>query len=93
MDKFFDKKKTGLGANANEVLAQELHKPLIQKFKRKKFYGKFNVNVCVEDLGELGSLSSGYSSLWCVIGDLTKCACAKTLKDKKVKKVLHGFLE
>ena len=31
--KFFDKKKTGSGANKNEVLAQELHKPVIKKSK------------------------------------------------------------
>ena len=32
-------KKTGLRTNAsvNEVLAQELHKPEIKKFKRRKF--------------------------------------------------------
>ena len=26
------------GANVNEVLAQELHKPVIKKFKRRKVY-------------------------------------------------------
>ena len=33
--KFFDK-KTGLGASVNEKLAQELRKPVIKQFKRKK---------------------------------------------------------
>ena len=33
VNKFFDK-KTGLGASINEELAQELHKPVIKKFKR-----------------------------------------------------------
>ena len=40
--KFFDK-KTGLGANINEVLAQELHKPAIKKLKRRKVYSRFKV--------------------------------------------------
>ena len=33
--KFFDK-KTGLGASINEELAQKLHKPVIQNFKKRK---------------------------------------------------------
>ena len=37
------KKKPGSGvrANVNEVLAQELHKPAIKKFKRGKVYARF----------------------------------------------------
>ena len=34
---FFDK-KTGSGASANEVLAKELHKPVLKIFKRRKIY-------------------------------------------------------
>ena len=40
--KFFDKKSTGSGVNTplefNEQLAQELHKPIIRKFKKRKVY-------------------------------------------------------
>ena len=39
MCKFFDG-KTGSGANVNKVLAQELHKPVIKKLKRRKVYDK-----------------------------------------------------
>ena len=35
--KFFDK-KTGSGANVNEVLVQELRKPVIKIFKRRKVF-------------------------------------------------------
>ena len=39
--KFFDKKSTGSSVNIplefNEQLAKELHKPIIRKFKKKKF--------------------------------------------------------
>ena len=39
--KFFDKKSKGSGINMslkfNEQLAEELHKPIIRKFKKKKF--------------------------------------------------------
>ena len=38
--KFFDK-KTGLGISVNEQLAEELHKPVFEKFKRGKFYAIF----------------------------------------------------
>ena len=42
--KIFDK-KTGSGASVNEELAQELCKPVIKKFKRRKVYAKFKDNV------------------------------------------------
>ena len=38
--KFFDKKSKGSGISANEPnyqLANELHKPIIRKFKKEKF--------------------------------------------------------
>ena len=49
---FFDK-KTRSGAivtstseiNVNEQLAEELHKPVIKKFKRKKDYARFKDNI------------------------------------------------
>ena len=44
--KFLDK-KTGLGAKAsvNKELAQELHKPVIRKCKKRKAYAKFKDNI------------------------------------------------
>ena len=42
--KFFDK-KTGSGASVNEELPEELHKPVIKKFKRRKFYARFKDNI------------------------------------------------
>ena len=55
--KFFDK-KTGSGVSVNEQLAQELHKPLIKKFKRRKIYGRFKYNVWTVELAEMEPLSS-----------------------------------
>ena len=54
VDKLFDM-KTGY-----EVLAQELHKPMIKKFKRRKVYGRlrFRDNIWDTDLAEMGPLSS-----------------------------------
>ena len=55
--KVFDK-KTRLGASVNEELAEELHKPVIKKFKRRKVYARFKDSIRASDLAEMESLSS-----------------------------------
>ena len=95
VQKFFDK-KTGLGASVSEVLAQELHKLVIKKFKRRKVYARFKYFISALDLAEIGSLSSvncGIKYLLCFIDVFTTYAWVKPFKDKKVKTVLHGFIE
>ena len=96
MYKLFDK-KTGSRANVNEVLAQELHKPVIKKFERRKFYARFKDNIWALDIAEMGSLSSnnhGTKYLLCVIDIFTKYTWLKPwikkAKDfiKRFKKVL-----
>ena len=54
--KCFDR-KIGLEtkANVNEVLAQELQKPVIKKFKRRKVYARFKDNTWAADFAEMGS--------------------------------------
>ena len=47
-------KKTGSGVSANEQLAEELHKTVIKKFKRRKVYGRFKDNIWTADLAEMG---------------------------------------
>ena len=54
---FFDK-KTGWGASLNEKLAEELHEPVIKKFKRRKVYARFQDNIWAADLAAMVSLSS-----------------------------------
>ena len=62
---FFDK-KTGLGARAtskarmsvNEQLAEELHKPVTKKLKRRKVYARFKDTIWAAVLAEMESLSS-----------------------------------
>ena len=49
--KFFDK-KIGADINVNEVLAQELHKSVIKKFKRIKVCARFKDNIWALDLAE-----------------------------------------
>ena len=50
--KFFDKKTKGSGVTLanksipqNEQLAEELHKPIIRKFKRREVYSAFKDNI------------------------------------------------
>ena len=50
--KFFDK-KTGSGLSINEQLAEELHKSVIKKLKRRKVYARFKDNIPAADLVEI----------------------------------------
>ena len=45
-------------ASVNEELAQELDKPVIKKFKKRKIYGRFKDNTWAVDLAEMRLLSS-----------------------------------
>ena len=47
--RYFDKKSTGASIKSmpNEQLANELHKPIIRKFKRRKIYSSFKDNIWV----------------------------------------------
>ena len=59
----FFRKKTGSraivtnksGVSLNEQQAEELHKPIIKKFKRKKVYPRFQENIWAADLTEMES--------------------------------------
>ena len=52
------KKKEETDANVNEVLPQELHKPLIKKIKGNNVLTRYKDNISEADLAEMGSLSS-----------------------------------
>ena len=47
--RFFDK-KTGSGLSVNEQLAEELHKPVIKKFKRSQVHARYKDNIWAADL-------------------------------------------
>ena len=67
--KFFDKKSNG-SAIANEPnyqLANELHKPIIKKLKKRKVYSSFRNNIWGVDLADMQSLSKYNEwSIYCV---------------------------
>ena len=53
--KFFDKKSKG--GLENQQLANELHKPIMKKFKRRKVYSSFKDNIWGVDLADMQLIS------------------------------------
>ena len=52
--KFFDSKVSGSGAKLeNKQLANELHKPMIRKFEKRKVYSTFKDNIWGADLADM----------------------------------------
>ena len=78
--KFFDKSSQGSGlANYKEniQLTDELHKPVIRKFKKRKVYSSFRDNVWGVDLADMQLLSKfnkEFRFLLCVIDIFSKYA-------------------
>ena len=63
---FFDK-KTGLGVSVKEQLAKELHKSVIEKFKRRKVYARFKDNIWEVNLAKMESMSSKNKNIKCLL--------------------------
>ena len=100
--KFFDKKSTGSGFKklknttkpSSLILADELHKPVIRKFKKRKVYSQFKDNIWGVDLADMQSLSrknKGIKDPLCVIDLYSKYAFVSLLKDKEGISVTNGF--
>ena len=95
--KFFDKKSMGSGtaepsslermAELNSLkVADELHKPVIRKFNKRKVYSQLKDNVWGVDLADMQSLSKknkGIKYLLCAIDLFSKYGFVVPLKDKK----------
>ena len=78
----------------NIQLANELHKPIIIKFKKRKVYSLFRDNIWGADLADMQLLSNynkGYKFLFCVIDVYSKHAWVIPLKDKKGISIFNGF--
>ena len=43
--KFFDKKSMDSGITSSSILAEELHKPIIRKFNKRKVYSQLKDNI------------------------------------------------
>ena len=94
--KYFDKKSKGSGVAIlqNEGLANELHKPIIGKFEKRKVYSSFEDNIWGDDLAHVPLISKynkGIRFLLCVIDIYSKYACVVPLKDKKCVTIVNAF--
>ena len=95
--KLFYKKSQGSGiANNKESiqLADELHKPIIRKFKKRKVYSSFRDNIWGVDLADMQLLSKfnkGFRFLLCVIDIVSKYGWVIPLKDKKGISIVDEF--
>ena len=86
--KFFNKtsKGSGVAMLQNQQLAEELHKPIIRKFKKRRVFSSFNDNIWGADLADMQLISKfnkGIRFLFCVIDIFSKYAWVVPLKDKK----------
>ena len=100
--KFFDKKSTGRGFKrlentakpSSSILADELHKPIIRKFNKRKVYSQFKDNIWGVDLADMQSLSRKNKEikyLLCAIDLYSKYAFVIPLKDKKGISIVNAF--
>ena len=96
--KFFDKKTSGSGIKneniSNNELAEELHKPVIRKFKKRKVQSPFIDNIWGADLTDMQLISKvnkGIRSLLCIIGIYSKHAWVIPLADKKGITITNAF--
>ena len=97
-----DKKSIGSGpkhvntkiTTQNEQLADELHKPIIRKLKKRKVYSAFKDNIWGVDFADMQLLSKynkGIRFLLCVIDIFSKYAWVVPLKDKKGISIVKAF--
>ena len=103
--KFFDKKSQGSGrpsssallaANNKEniQLANELHEPIIRKFKTSKVYSSFRDNirgVVLADMQSLSKFNKRFRFLLCIIDIFSKYAWVIPLKAKKGISIVNAF--
>ena len=76
------------------VLANELHKPVIKNFNKRKVYSQFKDNIWGVDLADMQSLSKKNKSikyLLCAIDFYSKYAFVIPLKDKKGISIVNRF--
>ena len=102
---FFDKKSTAeprslermgrrMAKSSSSILADELHKPVINIFNKRKVYSQFKDNIWGVDLADMQSLSrknKGIKYLLCAIDLYSKYAFVVPLKDKKGISIVSAF--
>ena len=92
--------RSGITNKSNYQLTDELHKPIIRKFEKRKVYLSFRDTIWGVDLADMQSLSrynTGIKYLLCAIDLFSKYAWIVPMKDKKgasivnaLKKIISG---
>ena len=88
------KKLKNTAKPSSSILADELHKPIIRKFNKRKVYSQFKDNIWGVDLADMQSLSrknKGIKYLLCAIDLFSKYAFVIPLKDKKGISIVNAF--
>ena len=93
---FCDKKSRGSGIKneikENQQLGNELHKPIIRKFKKRKVYSSFKDNIWGVDLADMQrKYNKGIRYLLCAIDLFSKYAFVIPLKGKKGTTIVNAF--
>ena len=81
-------------AEPNYQLANEIHRQIIRKFKRRKVYSSFRDIIWSVDLADMQSLSKynkGIKYLLCTIDLFSKYAWIVPLKKKKSISIVNAF--
>ena len=90
-----DKSKgSGIINKPNYQLANELHKPIIRKFKKRNVYSSLRDNIWGVDLADMQSFSKynkGIKYLLCAIDLIGKYVWAVPIKDKKGVSIVYAF--
>ena len=87
----------GLGIKSkpqNEQLAEELHKSIIRKFKKRKVHSTFKDNIWGVDLADMQLISKfnkGFRFVLCVIDIFGKNVWVVPLKDKRGVSIVNVF--
>ena len=96
--KFFNQTSKGTGIKneikENQQLANELHKPIIRKFKKRKVYSSFKDNIWGIDLADMQLISKynkGIRYLLCANYLFSKYAFVVPLKDKEGTTIVNAF--
>ena len=106
VSKFFDKKSKESGdatlvnksaiksVSQNQKLAEELHKPIIRKSKKRRLHSEFRDKLWGADLAAtqlISKYNKGVRFLLCVIDIFSKYAWIVPLKDKKDASIVSAI--
>ena len=96
--RFFDKKTSDSGIKneniLNKELAEELHKPIIRKFNKRKVQSPFIENIWGADLSDMlliNKFNKGFRFLFCVTDIYSKYTWVIPLKDKNGTTITNAF--